>query len=330
MLINFDKKEKTPLYQHLVDYFIRNIKVGVLPPNYKLPTVRVLSKENRIAQGTVKHAYDILEQLGYIKMSQGRGSFVCDINKDAVANASKKDQAMEAIDKLIDRMKELSFSIPEIRIFLDLKLRERENLINYISVGAIDCAPEALSAMAGQLSTIKNIDIYPYLLQDVLASPEPISPNLDILITTPTHHNALKEKLGDSRKLIQLVMSVAGNTLLSMARIPAQSTVGILCASERFAEIISKNLTHFNIEQKPSQIALFGDESSVLSVMDSVDYILLPDNYLQYASAQEREAILRRDNQENIVLFRYQIEKGSLLYLEEQLSTIRKNQSEQY
>ena len=326
MLINLEKKDTTPLYQNLVDYFVRNIKSGTLPPGYKLPTVRALSKENRIAQGTVKHAYDTLEQLGYIKMSQGRGSFVCDANK--TTTTGKKDQAMEAIEKLIDRMTELSFSPQEIRIFLDLKLRERENMANYVRLGAIDCAPESLAAMTGHLSTLENIDIYPYLLPDLLASPEPVSPNLDLIVTTPTHYTELEAKLSGQQNLIRLVMSVSGDTLLSIARIPSHNTVGILCASARYAEIIANTLAQYQIESKSMQTALFGDEHAVVALIAATDYLILPDNYRQYASKQEQEIIRQRQNPERLILFRYQIERGSLLYLEEQLRDIRQKHAD--
>ena len=65
-----------PIYRQLVDSIRMAVKKGELPGGYQLPTVQELTGKLGIARGTVKRAYDELEQLGLVEKMQGRGTFV--------------------------------------------------------------------------------------------------------------------------------------------------------------------------------------------------------------------------------------------------------------
>ena len=73
--LDFDSTE--PIYQQLSTRIMEDIRRGVLPRGSKLPTVRDFAEELGLARGTIKRAYDELERLGAIEMTQGRGSYVC-------------------------------------------------------------------------------------------------------------------------------------------------------------------------------------------------------------------------------------------------------------
>lgn len=113
----------TPLYRQIMDAIISRVESGELPVGYQLPTVRELAAELGTSPGTVKHAYDRLAHMGLIEKTQGRGSFIAETK--ATLGGSAKAQALFAIDRLLDELLELGFGEREIRIFLDLKLRER-------------------------------------------------------------------------------------------------------------------------------------------------------------------------------------------------------------
>jgi hypothetical protein len=61
------------------------------------------------------------------------------------------------------KMQELSFSLNDIRIFLDLKLWEREEQVQHVMVAAVDCNPEALSVMCGQIAELPHTEVSTYL-----------------------------------------------------------------------------------------------------------------------------------------------------------------------
>lgn len=306
-----------PIYQQIVDYYVARIQSGALPPGFRLPTVRAFSAENDISHGTTKHAYDLLEQQGYIEMVQGRGTFVRQMEP-----GGKKEKGMAAIDRFLDEMTGLGFSPEEIRIFLDLKLRGREDALPLVRLGAIDCCPEALSVMAQQVSELPHVEVREFLLHTVLEAPEAFGPGLDVLVTTPTHFEQVEEKLAPGQRLARLVMAISRGTLLELARIPEDYRVAVVCASARFSDIITRSYQRYGVLQNPPAVALFGQPGGLEVVLQQVDQVILPSNYLRFASPQEQALLQSIPFAAPPVLFSYKVEKGSLLYLEEQIEQL--------
>lgn len=309
-----------PLYQQIVDYFVNSINCGMFASGYRLPTVRAYAKEQNIALGTVKHAYDILEQLGYIEKVQGRGCFVSNINEDRLRG--KKSRAMAAIDTLLNQLIDLGFSPEEIRIFLDLKLREREELPATVHLGAIDCCPETLSAMCRQINAFPNVDVYEYLLKQVLEASHEFSPELDMIVTTSTHFDDLAKKMPEGAHIFRLYMAISRNTLLQLARIPVDFRVGIIAATQRYANIIINCCKEYGLFVKPPMVALFSDTDSVENLVEQCDQLILPSNYLNYCSPKEQALLNGLKSVAPPIYFEYHVDKGSMLALEDEISKV--------
>ena len=153
-----------PIYQQLVDSIRVAIKNGTLPAGHQLPTVQEMTERLGIARGTIKRAYDELELAGLVEKAQGRGTFV---RYQPENSGSRKEQAMAAIDGMLNQLEEMGFSPMEINIFLNLKLRERAEQEAVVKVAVVDCNSECLSHMSEQLRHINGVDLYPYLLENI-------------------------------------------------------------------------------------------------------------------------------------------------------------------
>lgn len=314
---------ETPIYQQIVDSVSREIHTGALPPGYRLPTVREFSAEYGVSQGTIKHAYDALERLGLIDKTQGRGTFVSDRSEGRPAG--KKERTLAAIDHMLDEVQGIGMPLRDVRIYLELKLREREQLFRSVRVGAVDCSPEALAAMCRQISTIAHVDVYEYLLGPVLDAPGRFDPGHDIVVTTPTHADDLHRKMPPDREPAKLVMAISTETAMALARIPPGAKVGALCASERFCRVILNTCGRYcELEREPAT-ACFGDAEVTKRFLDEADWLILPPGYLGFCS--EREQVLVREHAQRgrQIVFEYQVERGSLLYLEDQVEKIYRN-----
>lgn len=309
-----------PLYQQIVEYFVSSINCGMFAAGYKLPTVRAYAKEQNIALGTVKHAYDILEQLGYIEKVQGRGCFVSNINDDRLRG--KKSRAMSAIDTLLNQLIDLGFSPEEIRIFLDLKLREREELPATVHIGAIDCCPETLSQMCRQINAFPNVDVYEYLLKQVLDASREFSPEMDMIVTTSVHFDDLAKKMPQGARIFRLYMAISRNTLLQLARVPVDYSVGIIAATERYANIILKCCKEYGLFTKPPMVALFSDSDSIKNLLEQCDQLIMPSNYLNYCSPKEQALLNELKTAAPPIYFEYHVDKGSMLALEDEIAKV--------
>lgn len=318
--LHLNPESEIPLYQQLVDSIARDIRAGVLAAGQKLPTVRILAESSGASQGTVKHAYDTLEQLGLVEKTQGRGTFVC--TRELGRPESKKEQAIAAIDRLLDELEALEFSAKDIRIYLDLKIREREHSFRNVRIGAVDCSPEALVAMSAQIASLSHVDLYEYLLQPLIDSSQRFESGLDLVVTTPTHFDQLSEKMHADKPPVRLVMGLSTDTALRLAMLPKEAKVGILCASERFSGVIMRTCEKYSALQTPPKALLFGDRDRTEQLLRTCDHLILPVSYLKFCSKLEQPLIKKFMEENPFVLFEYRVEKGSLLYLEEQIVKI--------
>jgi DNA-binding transcriptional regulator YhcF (GntR family) len=321
MDLTVDTSSSLPIYRQIMDRIARDIALGVLPPGHQLPTVRFLAGRSGISHGTIKHAYDMLEQEGLIKKNRGSGTFVSPLRE---AEGGAKVKALAAIDKLLDEMTKLSFSPKDIRIFLDLKLREREEQIRQVTVAAVDCSPEALSVMYHQILGLSHAEVFKFLLDEVLETPEDFDPPADLVVTTPTHYEELSQKMPGGRKPIRLVMAIATGAALELAAIPPDTRLGIVCASRRFARVMFRACGEYGKLLRPPETAYFGEGDSLARLVRECNRLLLPPNYDLFASPVESFLLKSCEESHRPIQYRYEVERGSLLYLEEQINRIYK------
>lgn len=62
--------------QQIVNSLVGDIESGSLENEYKLPSINIFSKINRVARDTVEKAYKQLRKQGYIASVPGKGYFV--------------------------------------------------------------------------------------------------------------------------------------------------------------------------------------------------------------------------------------------------------------
>ena len=317
--------ESGPIYQRLVRMVCWKVQVGEWPPGYKLPTVRELAEELDISYGTVKHAYDELEILGIVQMTQGRGTFVRG-DEEKRDLQGKKDRAMTAIDLLLQELEALEFSPKEIRIFLDLKLRQREEMSKNVRIGVVDCNPEALSIIDAQLSALPGIDVYRFLLQDVLATPYRLDDRLDLILTTSNHFSDIQDIVPDRGKLMFMVLSPSQNTIMDLAKIAGEKRVGILCSSRKFAYIIEGFCRRFCTLAQAPEICLLGNGEETLGFPAKCDELIMAPDYLKFCSEEEKSALtLYLETGKRIIAFDYQIDDGSFFYLRDRIQHIHRS-----
>lgn len=92
-----------PIYEQIKREIKKAISQNELKESKALPSVRNLAKDLRISVLTVKKAYDELEEEGYIKTVQGKGSFVIPRNKELA-----KEEQIKKIEQHIEEIIEIS------------------------------------------------------------------------------------------------------------------------------------------------------------------------------------------------------------------------------
>ena len=320
MIFSIDKSSTVSIYQQLVDQIIRKVQSGELPAGKKIPTVREMADKIGVARGTVKHAYEELERIGIIKMTRGKGTFILE---QARQESSAKGRAIAAIEQLLDEMESLSFSLQEIQMFFNLKLRERMEHDKNVCIIFIDCNPETLSNIIHQISALPNIEAHKLLLTDALKKPFVIDDFADLIITTSTHMHQLSGVMSNKEKLAQVVTAPSGPTVAKMAML-SQKSVGIVCASETYSHIIRNSMQNLELSCKNVETFLFGSSLHLESFLRHKDVIIIPNDFLLFCSRAEGDLIRQTEQQgKTVIRYDYQIDGGSFLSIQEKIESIR-------
>ncbi len=103
MNIIISNNSSIPIYEQLENAIKEAIFSNELKEEDMLPSVRNLANDLKISFLTVKKAYDELEQEGFIKTVQGKGSFVAPKNLELI-----KEEKLKEIQDYIEKIYDIS------------------------------------------------------------------------------------------------------------------------------------------------------------------------------------------------------------------------------
>ena len=306
-----------PIYRQLVDSIHAAVKKGELPAGHRLPTVQALTEELGIARGTVKRAYDELERLGVVEKVQGRGTFICYRPSNS---GSRKEQAMAAINGMLDQLADMGFSPAEINIFLNLKLRERAEQEAHVKVAVVECNPENLSQMAQQLRNTDGVDLYSYLLDGIQQYPYKLGEDFDLIVTTAEHAEYLESVVPLKKKVVRVALRLSADSLAPIIKLRPGKNLGIVGHSHRFAQLLYGTAQEYT-EDVVLHMPVFADSFTELrDYLEGKDAILVPSAYESYFAPQTVE--LLHTFRGNLIECNYEMDAGSILYLETKIKRL--------
>jgi GntR family transcriptional regulator len=100
MQIRIDNASDRPVYQQIIDQVKRDIAIGRLAKDEKLPTVRQLAGQLAINPNTISKAYRQMEQEGIITTRPGAGTFVAGLDSD-LSNSVRKKLICEDLERAV-------------------------------------------------------------------------------------------------------------------------------------------------------------------------------------------------------------------------------------
>ena len=114
MNIIISNNSSIPIYEQIENAIKQAIFSNELKEEDMLPSVRSLANDLKISFLTVKRAYDNLEQAGFIKTVQGKGSFVAPKNLELIKEEKLKE-IQDYIEKIYNISKIANISEEEIK-----------------------------------------------------------------------------------------------------------------------------------------------------------------------------------------------------------------------
>ncbi len=100
MQFKIDNASDRAVYQQIVDQVKRDVALGKLAKDEKIPTVRELASQLAINPNTIAKAYRQLEQQGIITTRPGTGAFIANLDSN-LSNSVKKKLLCTEIEHLV-------------------------------------------------------------------------------------------------------------------------------------------------------------------------------------------------------------------------------------
>lgn len=124
-MIILDYKDRSPIYEQVVERFKDLIINQVLEPDAQMPSVRSLAMDLSINPNTIQRAYAELERQGFIYTVKGKGSFV---SKSSQFIQAKKEEIFQSVFKLIAQA--IRIGITEDQFIIKVKDGFKEEIKN--------------------------------------------------------------------------------------------------------------------------------------------------------------------------------------------------------
>lgn len=240
--------------------------------------------------------------------------------KDAVG---RKEQAEGLIRRLIDSLARLKFGYPEMRAMVDLAIAGQEEALTGLNVAAVDCNPETLGIFQRQIGLLSRVSIRAYLLSDIAGDPAPAERlrDFDLLLTTSTHYGDLCALApGLVRRILQVTVAPSQETVMRLASVQQGARIGVLCESAKFLAIVQQRLAGMHVSGSVDALFWPRAPGALSDFASNRQVLILPPGGHGSPSREEARALLSFSEQGGtVIVFDYQIEKGSLVYVEERV-----------
>lgn len=100
MQFHIDNASNRAAYQQIIDQVKRDIALGRLVKDEKLPTVRQLANQLAINPNTIAKSYRLLEREGIIVTKPGSGAFVANLDSN-LSRAVRKKLVNDDIERIV-------------------------------------------------------------------------------------------------------------------------------------------------------------------------------------------------------------------------------------
>lgn len=317
-----------PIYQQIVEQILTRIKSGELKPGDRLPTERELAAALSVSRGTVKKAYKELADNNIIEVIQGSGSYV--YNDRDVSTVERRSLALDLIKGLFDKLASWDFTPEEISTLTRMSLMQRTRDSGAIRVALVDCSPESLSIFKRQLTYIPNLSISVFMVESIIMDDEPCSllADFDLVLTTATHYEQLAPVLaGMAAPLIPVSVAPSRATIVSIGALGRDANVGIICTSNKFANLICEQLALFSPSLAVPPVHFESSLANTARFLAPLDAVIAAPNALLFdasVSGGTLETFLSAGGQ--VIPFDYLIDRASLVHIEQQIELLLQKQ----
>ena len=247
--VQLKRRSGIPLYLQIKDLLIEKIQSGKMREN-KLPPVRNVAESLGVNPNTVLRAYNELSKEGYVNGAVGKGTFIT-TNPYDLRKQNRRELLLKSIEHSLEEALSLEFSIEEYeQTVMDYIQDKREHLPDVCLI-FIECNVEQLTYFTEHLDIDPHIQRVPVLLDDLRDRSKEAFKKVrgaDIIVTSFYHLDEVRKYFAHMRKpIVGINLEPEVTTLIEIAKIDPNRTVGIVTSSLQCRKEITEILVHTNL-----------------------------------------------------------------------------------
>lgn len=314
-------KKKLPLYKRIIEWILSDIKNKKLKPADKLPTEHEISKLFGVSRGTVRTALNMLCKNSVLEAVHGSGYYVSNIQD--ILHEPDKDYAVQQIRDMVAQLRRKGLSDNEIQYCFKLSMIQYDAQRDYAKIVVVECNPDIFPVFHRLLRKIPNIKLDYCMISSVdIHDSMRILNGADIILTTQTHYRALIDLRPDLlEKIYRYNISISQSTLRQISSADEDAEIGIVCISQRFAYLATEAFVNFGFKKSKIHVNV-GDVLSE-DFISHVDCLVIPVDSPHYNKIENKRMLKDFEKRNgSLIIFDYQIEKGSMAHIEEEVARI--------
>ncbi|MFU0789496.1 MAG: GntR family transcriptional regulator [Virgibacillus proomii] len=122
--IRLSKTSREPIYHQIENQLKTLIASGQLAEGDPLPSIRVLAKDLETSVITIRRTYQNLEYQGFIRTTQGKGTFVAAVD-DTMKQQIKVSEVYQAIEHAVDIAISYEYTTEQIKEIFTEVIQEK-------------------------------------------------------------------------------------------------------------------------------------------------------------------------------------------------------------
>ncbi|AXB41198.1 GntR family transcriptional regulator [Amycolatopsis albispora] len=256
--LQVSRQSDVPIYRQLVSQLSFMIESGELAPGRTLPSARLLADNLHINRNTVARAYADLGERGLVE-TRGRGGTVV----TGAGHVPERERARAILAEATRACVELGVPAAEIQAMVaSLAARAEEDRLK---VSFVECNADRAKYFAGELAGHLGLPVKPLVLGEF----DPVRERADLVLTTFFHLAEVRARWRGA-EVVAIVAAPHVRTLVEIAAVPPDRTVGIWYSTEDQATAIRDSLTQSGLANIKVLHGLADDD------LDGVDLVVIP------------------------------------------------------
>jgi GntR family transcriptional regulator len=309
MLQKLDRKSGIPLYIQVKNKIERDIRSQALAAGQRLPTERELALKLGTSRNTVTAAYRLLEQEGYVRCHQGRGTFVASEEPAGTLQSDLKGRLSALVDRGLEEAWHAGLTTPEFLKLVEQRVREKEEEKRRIRAVFVECSIEQAKVFARELEEYSHFTVRPLVLNDISPDNEQAIKLLKearVIFTTFSHLPEMREeaqKLGKDVYGLAVKPNLEG--LVKIARYPKTTRFAVISLSMEFQQKFLRNLASAGLDGLLITSTTATDPALLKKIINKADVIIASPG-----RCEETKGLV--NGEKEVIVFNTTLDNGSV------------------